>query len=350
MLAVIPTSAGTSIEKEACTVGQFLPAMSCSKDPESAACCGGMHVAFDAQCACKALPGIVISHGGSTLGLLDSFIRCGFSEGVDANGDPIPPIDYVTQRLGCIDRKEWCNDKLHNLDVRLTESDKGFVQIHDAAKGWVYASADEQNALATASSVCNALGYAGALAGSANEGVHASKRFNCAHELAHISECAVEDVALQQGALYARCDRQGKFGPRSELCQRVGQGGYSYNNLACWPSVQTGVVVPLHTRKPGASHTLCGTAGINESRVQWYDGFQDDFFAYSASRRADGRLVKADVFKGELFGTDLLSPSELEVRGRTDILVAWRSTVVDMQGKFQRLFGADHSSDWRRRS
>jgi len=162
MLAVIPTSAGTSIEKEACTVGQFLPAMSCSKDPESAACCGGMHVAFDAQCACKcvprganlprapllcarwaasyeaarstarsvmlhasragahartrrraradvlrALPGIVISHGGSTLGLLDSFIRCGFSEGVDANGDPIPPIDYVTQRLGCIDRKEW---------------------------------------------------------------------------------------------------------------------------------------------------------------------------------------------------------------------------------------------------
>jgi len=167
---------------------------------------------------------------------------------------------------------------------------------------------------------------------------------------ARAQECAVEDVALQQGALYARCDRQGKFGPRSELCQRVGQGGYSYNNLACWPSVQTGVVVPLHTRKPGASHTLCGTAGINESRVQWYDGFQDDFFAYSASRRADGRLVKADVFKGELFGTDLLSPSELEVRGRTDILVAWRSTVVDMQGKFQRLFGADHSSDWRRRS
>jgi len=91
-----------------CVISQFLPAMSCSKDPESPQCCGGLRATFEARCSCRDLPGIVRSHGGSNLGLLDNYVRCGFTSGVDVNGDPIPPVDYVTEHQGCADRKQWC--------------------------------------------------------------------------------------------------------------------------------------------------------------------------------------------------------------------------------------------------
>jgi len=58
--------------------------------------------------AARALPGIVMSHGGSGLGLMDNMLRCSYTEGVDKNGDPIAPVDFVTKRLGCVDREEWC--------------------------------------------------------------------------------------------------------------------------------------------------------------------------------------------------------------------------------------------------
>ena len=297
-----------------------------------------------------------------------------------------------------------CNDKAHNADVRLTESNKGFAQLHDDAAGWVYVHSDEQNAQSTAAAVCHAMGYAGVLSGSIETGVHASKRLNCpspstriavrsrarlprpqrsaraalgaAHPCAaHLrppppppppplppglparrmprsrlpQACAVEDIVLQPGALYVRCDRQGDRGPRSELCMRSGQGGRSYNNLNCWTSERTGVQVPMHTRKPGAAHTLCGTAGINESRIEWYDGFQDDFFAYSTSRTADGRLHSAHLFKGALAGKDLLSPSELEVGERKVTLVTWKGAFTDLEGTFQRYMSSQAGFAWRLR-
>ncbi|KAG8470729.1 hypothetical protein KFE25_009150 [Diacronema lutheri] len=338
-----------SIEKEACTLGQFVPAISCSRDQDSPSCCGGLHTAFNAQCPCKALPGIVMSHGGSGLGLMDNMLRCSYTEGVDKNGDPIAPVDFVTKRLGCVDREEWCNDKAHNADVRLTESNKGFAQLHDDAAGWVYVHSDEQNAQSTAAAVCHAMGYAGVLSGSIETGVHASKRLNCPSPSTRIAACAVEDIVLQPGALYVRCDRQGDRGPRSELCMRSGQGGRSYNNLNCWTSERTGVQVPMHTRKPGAAHTLCGTAGINESRIEWYDGFQDDFFAYSTSRTADGRLHSAHLFKGALAGKDLLSPSELEVGERKVTLVTWKGAFTDLEGTFQRYMSSQAGFAWRLR-
>lgn len=178
-------SSGDYIAPGSCGVSTFMSAMACQKDRDSPACCGGMHNIFNARCPCAALPGIVLSHGGSNLRMTDSMIRCGFSEGVDRNGDPMPPVEYVTEALGCVDRKEWCADKLHNVDVRLTRSHKGHVQIHDGpTNSWAYARVGD---LATrdnvASAVCLALGYKRVdegMTGSVKMGaVHASKAISC---------------------------------------------------------------------------------------------------------------------------------------------------------------------------
>jgi len=154
-------------------------------------------------------------------------------------------------------------------------------------------------------------------------------------------------VPLQEGGLYVRCDRQGKFGPRSELCLRQGQSGWAYNNLACWPSDRTGIDVGLHTRKPGAAHTLCGTAGVNESRVMWYDGFQDDFFSFSTMRTAGGRLVSAQLITDELPGRDLLTPGELEMGDRKEGLRMWQSSNTSLKAAFRSYF-AGHANLLRR--
>lgn len=227
LVADVDEPLDVSIEKGGmCSIGQFLPAMSCSHGSESASCCGGLKVSFNGQCACKyvlrlshaplvifshesplarvlplvtdtrllpsspsrrALPGVVISHGANSLGLLDNYIRCGYTEGTDVNGDPIPPVDFVTERQGCADRKEWCNDKLHNIDVRISAADRGYVQVHDRTKGWVYAHTDENNTAATGSLVCHVMGYVGLVEARIDQGVHASKRLNCPSDASLIS-------------------------------------------------------------------------------------------------------------------------------------------------------------------
>jgi len=258
-------------------------------------------------------------------------------------------------------RAHRCNDKLHNIDVRLSIGNKGLVQLHDAVKGWVYVHTDDANMAATASSACRAMGYERHVGVHIDPLIHASKRLNCPRPDTRISvrarrarsapprsnpcvslctqharrctaraasqhphqECAVEELpTLRTGALYADC---GSGGYRAELCVRVGQRSRTSNNLRCAPSDATGVGVPGHARRPGAAHVVCGTAGINESRIEWYDGFQDDFAAYTTTRTADGRVVSAQLVKDGMFGQDLLTQPELDIDERKRDLVLWQA-------------------------
>ncbi|KAG8470662.1 hypothetical protein KFE25_009083 [Diacronema lutheri] len=220
----------SALSDSACSIVHWAPSIHCSKDQESAACCRGLRTTFNAGCACKRMPAVVLSHGGDPLWTLDNMLRCGFSEGVDANGDPMAPVEFVTEAQGCADRKEWCNDKLHNIDVRLSIGNKGLVQLHDAVKGWVYVHTDDANMAATASSACRAMGYERHVGVHIDPLIHASKRLNCPRPDTRISECAVEELpTLRTGALYADC---GSGGYRAELCVRVGQRSRTSNNLS----------------------------------------------------------------------------------------------------------------------
>jgi hypothetical protein len=313
----------------ACSLKDFLPAMSCGKDTESSSCCSGLRRAFKNQCPCRMLPGIVLAHGGTGLNVAENMMRCGYSEGVDANGSPVAAVDFVAESLGCFDRKEWCNDLLHNLDIRLSEASKGLLQVADEAKGWVYAAAADGDHTGVAATVCKALGYLSVASTSVDMAVSSSKRLGCNAASAasgKVAGCEVEDTAKTPGALRIECTREpvdplspiAIFQDRPELCMRAGQHSNKENRLACAFS-KLGTAVAGHARSIGAAHIICGTAGINETRINWHDGFQDDFTAYMTRSRldADGRFMTFSKFHGKLNGTDLLTLEELNLFERT---------------------------------
>jgi len=86
-----------------------------------------------------------------------------------------------------------------------------------------------------------------------------------------------------------------------------------HNHLHCRGGDDIGYVLPDHERHVGAPHMVCGTAGINESRIEWFDGFQDDFDAYVSKRsHITGKLLGYHQWKGELAGENLLTHDEYE--------------------------------------
>jgi hypothetical protein len=89
------------------------------------------------------------------------------------------------------------------------------------------------------------------------------------------------------------------------------------NNLVCESSF-TGVTVKGHTRSLGAPHAVCGTAGINESRIVWPDGWQDDFETYAVTRDELGVVREAQRVSesAHSHGQDLLTTTELAQRSR----------------------------------
>ncbi|KAJ1625819.1 hypothetical protein T492DRAFT_1036884 [Pavlovales sp. CCMP2436] len=303
-----------------CSLGDFMPAMSCQQNNEADACCNGLKRAFAAQCPCRPLPGIVISHGGSGLGLMDNMVRCGYTEGLDPNGEKLAPIEFATQKLGCVDRKEWCSNLLPNVDIRLSQANKGALQIADAKLGWVYASASGDPGK-VAKTVCAALGYRKVVRTAVDNTINAFKAINCDHGGGvKVSECSVKDLApIVLGALTIECDREASLSNsvfRPEICMRVGQSHNRANNLVCTSSV-LGTGVAGHTRKIGAPNSVCGTAGINETRIEWFDGFQDDFSAYALVQRlTDGVYLSFKKFRGEVAGHDLLTSGELMIDKR----------------------------------
>lgn len=60
----------------------------------------------------------------------------------------------------CFDQKEWCADRIGDIDVRMTAWYLGLAQIHDGAtKDWAYVHAPEGAREDTALAVCKALGF-----------------------------------------------------------------------------------------------------------------------------------------------------------------------------------------------
>jgi len=139
----------------------------------------------------------------------------------------------------------------------------------------------------------------------------------------HPQMCEVRDVDKSTcggspcRALRLECAFEPDALDRSQFCVRVDQRlvARSGNRLQCAPS-SSGMQVPGHTRRLGAAHAICGTAGINETRIRWSDGFHDDFTAYTATRLADGRFRSFEAYRGALRGAELLTPAELLVGSR----------------------------------
>ncbi|KAJ1618040.1 hypothetical protein T492DRAFT_917164 [Pavlovales sp. CCMP2436] len=325
--ATKPISDAVTIPGGDCPLHDFIPAMPCVKDSGSQSCCSGLRQAFKNKCPCRGLPGILLSHGGTGLIIADNMIRCGYSEGVDAKyGEPVAAVDFVAESLGCFDRTEWCNDLLPGLDIRLSEVNKGLLQVADDANGWIYAAGTNGNT-SVASTVCKALGYLRMVSTSVDVAVNSYRRISCSTTAAasgKISGCEVKDTAKTPGALRIECAREqvnplspnAIYQDRPELCMRTGQRSFRENRLACTSS-KLGTAVAGHQRSIGAAHAICGTAGINETRIKWYDGFQDDFSAYvTISRLADGRFMTFQKVHGHINGTDLLTPEEFNIDKR----------------------------------
>jgi hypothetical protein len=289
------------------------------------------------------LPGIVMSHGGSPLGLTANFLRCEYSQG------GVAPVDYITDFMPCMDKKEWCNDRIPNVDVRVTALNKGHVQIHASKpKGWAYVTTDEAGMTNAALAACRALGYrslenregstfldpelmatkrlacpdsaaesgkiavrcaraARALGGRSSPSSPANRERSQPHSARaplHArrlsQDCNVQEIAPTAGALRVECDHENIASSiyRQELCYRRTQRTNDKNHLHC-DKVAGGVAVAGHTRRVGAPHVICGTAGLNESRIHWGDGYHDDYEAFSAARNpTDGSFLLSALNKG----------------------------------------------------
>jgi hypothetical protein len=145
-----------TIEKGgSCSLGTYIKAMPCSKNGESPACCAGLKSVFNNGCPCVAIPGIVISHGGTANSLIHNLMRC---EPTDETGT-VAPVDYVAHKLGCTDRPEWCGDRIPNVDVRVDGFSKGRIQIAATATQWTFVFATPEERDAVGSTVCHALGW-----------------------------------------------------------------------------------------------------------------------------------------------------------------------------------------------
>lgn len=159
--------------------------------------------------------------------------------------------------------------------------------------------------------------------------------------------CTVQDIPLQaDSGFFVQCGQDDE-GNRPENCLRLGGSNRAANALMC-ERVAGGVEVQGHVRRPGAAHTVCGTAGVNESRIAWHDGFQDDFFAYVARRSPTGQLLLAERWFGPLAGADLLTTAELEMGDRRAVLHDYLSAERKklMAEEFDEIVHHGSDADW----
>mmetsp|Transcript_16272 Transcript_16272/g.42160 ORF Transcript_16272/g.42160 Transcript_16272/m.42160 type:complete len:304 (+) Transcript_16272:3-914(+) len=230
-----------------------------------------------------------------------------------------------------MDQPEWCNDKIHNVDVRLDAYETGHLQVWDKAEGWVFASPKsiELDALEDlGNTFCRALNFEGVEMKNGHHGkpdypavyldtsrdFRPSKLLECSSDAARsesFAACSVQDCvdgSCEHGALTIKCG--GSNTP--QMCARMTMNTVRHNHLKCHGGDEDGYELEDHERHVGAAHLVCGTAGINESRIEWFDGFQDDFTTFNIRRNPDGKLVGYEKWTGQVSGNDLLTADEYE--------------------------------------
>jgi hypothetical protein len=126
-------------------------------------------------------------------------------------------------------------------------------------------------------------------------------------------------LRVECGALTNKLEGVGG-GP--QLCSRNAQrsAGVAKNQLDCGIGYPSGARVDAHTRVIGAATAVCGTAGVNETRIRWADGYNDDFQAYVVTRDAHGTPEFARVYKERLPGRDLLTQAELNALKKRNVI------------------------------
>lgn len=274
-----------------CDLGTFIKLMPCKKGVTSPACCHALRPIFAHKCACRPIPGIVMGHGGSALNFIKDYMRCNYTDDTAT----VAPVDYVADQHACVDQRSWCADPRPDVDVRLDAVDVGNLQIFDAALGWAHAAApadDAGAALYLGQAACRALGYSDVRL---KRGVpqaftgtkEAQREVRCSAAAAaagDISQCSVSPASGP--ALVLSCEG----GSEPQLCTRATQLSSAHNHLRCTRAIEgRGMAVEGHVRSVGAAHVVCGSAGIDESKITWFDGWDDDFSAYSPVR--DGPRV-----------------------------------------------------------
>jgi len=353
-----------------CDLGTYIKLMPCKKGAGTAACCSALKMIFKPTCACRPIPGVVLGHGGSALAFIEDFIRCNFTdeEGTQA------PVDYVADTHLCFDQRAWCADPVPGVDVRMDAYETGKLQVWDEKAGWVLAGApagDEAAARRLADTACRALGHASVALQSGVPQVFGNATLAAAAvELAcpaaaaaagSMGQCAARPAPEGTPALVLRCEG----GASPQRCVRTTQVAAGHNHLRCSavaperaPGIPPpGIPVPGHTRRVGAATMVCGTAGVNETRIRWYDGWDDDFYAYAprrsnTTRRMVGvaRLPRSSGLK------DLLTKPELDAKREADRLARAAGASLYLEGAkhptlashFQDLLGEAGYSDWRR--
>ncbi|KAG8462210.1 hypothetical protein KFE25_012030 [Diacronema lutheri] len=260
-----------------CKLSMFIPMTACKKDIKSDACCNALRTIMNAACVCQAMPPIVLKNGGTPLSFLDNFLGCNL------------------------------RDDTHDRSTLLRARRRAPTMWH-RTDGWRYvtpARLDERGDLGaalemeTARFVCKALGYRDASEwgytdkiGSRSTGFALACPPDAA-DARDVRACSPLELDVSHGEpapMWAHCNAYpGVVGmcvrPHEEvLCTSLGD-----NQL-------TGARAPdgdvAHQRAVGGSHMLCGTAGINESRIAWENGAWDDDRAYV---RAHGYEVKPRV-------------------------------------------------------
>lgn len=98
-------------------------------------------------------------------------------------------------------------------------------------------------------------------------------------------------------------------GKSPQVCARATMVSNRHNHLKCSKS-DIGATVEDHVRNVGAPTTICGTAGIDETRIEWFDGYQDDYDAYSPVKDDTGRVTGAVPAEKASEGIDLITHDE----------------------------------------
>jgi len=288
-----------------CDLGTYIGAMPCRGDIRSEGCCNGLRNIFFNKCPCRPIPGIVAANGARPLDLVTDFMRCNYTHGSTS------PIDFVSQALPCIDQTSWCADGIPDVDVRLDGFENGYVQIKDASYAWVDVGVEDQREEEVAATVCKALGYLSpkAIWRSANRGY--AKTISCdsvAASHGSIALCQVRDSSSSSGALGVICNDW----YRPSLCIRLDQNNQVDNRLICeGGNGGQGISVRGHTRRVGGASAVCGTAGIDERRISWYDGYRDDFAAYLPVRDRMGRVTDFSYYFAQLPGIELVAGDQV---------------------------------------
>mmetsp|Transcript_9103 Transcript_9103/g.26426 ORF Transcript_9103/g.26426 Transcript_9103/m.26426 type:complete len:415 (-) Transcript_9103:547-1791(-) len=289
-----------------CDLGTWIHSMGCRSDVRGAACCAGMKFLFEQKCACVPLPDIVAANGGSAAGIVVDQMRCGMNDEDLTSEDP---IDYVANRLLCVDQPEWCARGIPNVDVRLSQYERGRVQIKNEAYAWANVQVDAPNRDTVARTICKAMGYSSFHEHFTTSVKEATRHLSCPSSAAatgYVPACTVTHITPTREAFGVRCTG----GHEPTVCIRANQEhSHAPNTIACFGSSPVGVSVPEHKRKVGGITAVCGTAGIDETKTNWFDGIQDDYEAYKPVRDANGR-VTGIVPAEYLHGVDMLSRAE----------------------------------------